>query len=299
MQFRSYAAAVLPTLALAGSLAAQSWDSIPVAAAKENAPLSRSEQDLPKRPAPRTAQGHPDFSGYWIPSSAAKDKPVGNLGKDLPGYKLPFTADGIAAHKFNVEHSIDPDALCIVSGLPRQDTNGLPFQIVQGADNLSFLYWTTTYRLIPFDGRKHTDDPEPSFFGEEIGAWDGEAFVIDSVAFKDKRTWADENANPHSDREHVVERWTRPDIGHLHLEMVVTDSKFYTWPIHYQRTWLLGDSKDEVPEYSCSEDNVDAAHLRPGPGRIGPDGQRGYQKLAPLPPPPSKEHPATTSIPPN
>ena len=297
MQFRNYAIAVLPAVALVSSLAAQSWDSIPTAVAKESAPLSRREADLPKGPALRTAEGYPDLSGYWIPSSAAKDKPVGNLGKDLPGFRLPFTPAGIAAHKFNVEQMVDPDALCIVSGLPRQNTNGLPFQIVQGADHLAFLYWTTTYRLIPFDGRKHTDDPAPSFFGEEIGSWDGDALAIDSIAFKEKKTWADENANPHSDEQHVVERWTRSDIGHLHLEMVVTDPKFYTRPIHYRRTWLLGRSTDQVLEYSCTEDNVDAAHLKPGPGRIGPDGQRGYQKLAPLPPPPTKEHPATTSVP--
>lgn len=216
-----------------GSLLAQSWDSIPTAAARENAPLFRNETDLPIGATPRTALGHPDLSGYWIPSNAPKDKPVGNLGKDLPGYKLPFTRAGAAAHHYNVEHTIDPDALCIVSGLPRQDTNGLPFQIVEGADHLVFLYWTTTYRLIPFNGRKHADDPDPSFFGEGTGAWNGDTFVIDSTAFKPPRTWADENANPHSDRQHVIERWTRPNVGHLHLEMVVIDPKFYTQPIHY------------------------------------------------------------------
>jgi hypothetical protein len=297
LQFRNCAAVVLPTLVLAGPLVAQSWDSIPTATAKENAPLSRKESDLPRGPAPRTSQEHPDLSGYWIPSDASKDKPAGNLGKDLPGYRLPFTAAGIAARKFNVERTVDPDALCIVSGLPRQNTNGLPFQIVQAPDHLAFLYWTTTYRLVPFDGRKHANDPDPSFFGEEIGSWERNSFVVDSIAFKDKKTWADENANPHSDQLHVVERWTRPDLGHLHLEMVVADPKYYTQPIHYGRTWLLGRPTDEVPEYSCTEDNVDASHLRPGPGRIGPDGQRGYQKLAPLPPLPTKEHPAVTSIP--
>jgi hypothetical protein len=213
LQFRTCAAVALPALALAGSLAAQSWDAIPAATARENAPLSRSETDLPKGPAPRTAQGRPDLSGYWVPSNAPRDKPVGNLGKDLPGYQLPFTAAGMAAHTFNVEHTVDPDALCIVGGLPRQNTNGLPFQIVQGADHLAFLYWTTTYRLVPFGvgeqaGRKHADDPDRSFFGEEVGSWDGDTFAIDSIGFTDKRTWADENADPHSDRQHVVERWT-------------------------------------------------------------------------------------------
>jgi hypothetical protein len=292
-----YALEVLLLLFVPTRLAAQSWDAIPAFTGRENAPLSRKEADLPKGTAPRTSQGHIDLSGYWIPSRAPQDRPVGNLGKDLPGYKLPFTAAGIAAHKYNVEHTIDPSALCIIGGLPRQNTSGLPFQIIQGTNNLVFLYWTTTYRLVPFDGRKHPDDPDPTFFGDEIGGWEGNTFVIDSMGFKEQKTWADENANPHSDRLHLVERWTRPDIGHLHLEMTVIDSKFYTKQVRYRRTWLLGRPGDNIPEYSCTEDNVDATHLTPGPGKIGPDGQRGFERLAPLPPTPTKEHPAVTSIP--
>ena len=76
------------TLVITCPLSGQSWDSIPAATSKENAPLSRREADLPKGPAPHTEQGHPDLSGYWIPSGAPKDKPVGNLGKDLPGFAL-------------------------------------------------------------------------------------------------------------------------------------------------------------------------------------------------------------------
>jgi hypothetical protein len=257
--------------------------------------FSRREEDLPKGPTPRMADGHPDLSGYWVAST--KDKPVGNLGKDLPGYRLPFTPAGRAALKYDLEHTIDPESLCIVGGIPRHDASALPFQLLEGADHVAFLYWYTTYRLIPTDGRKHTDDPDPSFFGEEVGNWDGDALVIDSIGFKQARTWADENANPHSDQMHTIERWTRPEAGHLHLELAVIDPKFYTEPVHYQRTWLLGAPGQQVQEYSCAEENVDAPHLQPGPGPIGPDGQRGFDKLAPLPPPPDKDHPAKTSIP--
>jgi hypothetical protein len=258
-------------------------------------PFTRREEDLPKGPTPRMGNGRADLSGYWIPSS--KDKPVGNIGKDLPGYKLPFTAAGRAALKYNIEHTIDPESLCVVGGIPRHDASALPFQLLEGADHVVFLYWYTTYRLIPTDGRKHSDDPDPSFFGEGVGRWDGDTLVIDSIAFKQERTWADENANPHSDQLHTIERWTRPDLGHLHLQLTIIDSKFYTEPIHYQRTWLLGEPGQQVQEYSCAEENVDAPHLQPGPGPIGPDGQRGYEKLAPLPPPPDKDHPAKTEIP--
>jgi hypothetical protein len=288
-------AAALWTLQPAESLLAQSPAKKAVdATGRENSPFSRNEADLPKGPVPRLG-AHQDFSGYWIPSK--KDRPTGNLGKDFPGYKLPFTAEGAAAQKYNLEHTVDPEAVCIVGGLPRHNASGLPFQLLQGSDHAVFLYWYTTYRLVPFDGRKHSEDPDPSFFGEEIGSWEGDTFVIDSTGFKEKRTWADENGNPHSDQQHVVEKWTRPDLGHLHLEMDVIDPKFYTQTVHYQRTWLLGKKNDEVHEYSCSEDNVDAPHLLPGPGPIGADGQRGFDKLVPLPPPPTKEHPAVTSIP--
>ncbi len=257
--------------------------------------FSRPEEELPKGPTPRLGTGHPDLSGYWVPSRT--DKPVGNIGKDLPGYKLPFTDAGRAALKYNVEHTIDPESLCIVGGIPRHDASALPFQLLEGTDHVVFLYWYTTYRLIPTDGRKHSEDPDPSFFGDEVGTWNGDALVIDSIAFKDARTWADENADPHSDQLHTIESWTRPDAGHLHLELTVIDPKFYTEPIHYQRTWFIGRPDLQVKEYSCAEENVDAPHLQPGPGPIGPDGQRGYEKLAPLLPPPDKDHPAKTWIP--
>jgi len=172
--------------------------------------FSRNEADLPKGPSPRI-EGHPDLSGYWLPSR--KDKPVGNIGKDLPGFKLPLTPAGQTALKYNFEHTIDPESLCIVGGIPRHDASALPFQLLQGSKQAAFLYWYTTYRLVPFDGRKHDDDPDPSFFGDEIGNWEGDTFVVDSIAFKDARTWADENANPHSDQLHTIERWTRPDAA--------------------------------------------------------------------------------------
>ena len=49
------------------------------------------------RPAPRTASGRPDLSGYW--KGTRETKPGGNIGKDLPGWKLPLTPAGEAALK--------------------------------------------------------------------------------------------------------------------------------------------------------------------------------------------------------
>lgn len=236
------------------------------------------------KPAPRTSGGHPDLSGYW--KGTRDTKPVGNIGKDLPGFKLPLTAAGEAALKHNITATVDPESLCIPGGIPRHNASGLPFEVLQGSKKVAFLYWYTYFRLIPVDAqRKHSEDPDPSFFGEEIGRWEGDTLVIDSIAFKDAQVWADENANPHSDKLHVVEHWTRPDYDHIHVETLIEDPKFYTKPFNYSRTWVIGKPEEQLHEYACSENNVDRTHLDFGPGPIRADGTRGFVQLAPLPPP--------------
>jgi hypothetical protein len=236
------------------------------------------------KPAPRTADGHPDLSGFW--KGTRETKPVGNLAKDLPGLKLPLTPAGEAARIHNTTATIDPESLCILGGIPRHNASGLPFEVLQGANKVAFLYWYSYFRLIPVDPkRKHSEDPDPSFFGEELGHWEGDVLVVDSIGFKDTQVWADENANPHSDQLHVVERWTRPDYDHIRVDTLIDDPKFYVKPFSYTRTWVLGKPTEEIHEYSCSENNVDRDHLGFGPGPIRPDGTRGFDDLKPLPPP--------------
>ncbi len=236
------------------------------------------------RPTPRTSDNHPDLSGYW--KGTRDTRPIGNIAKDLPDYKLPLTPAGEAALKHNLTATVDPESLCIPGGIPRHNASALPFEIIQSSNKVAFLYWYTYFRLIPIDAqRKHSEDPDPSFFGEELGRWDRDALVVDSIAFKDTQVWIDENANPHSDALHVVERWTRPDYDHIHVETLIEDKKFYTRPFNYSRTWVLGKPGEQVREYACSENNVDRDHLQFGPGQILPDGSRGFEKLAPLPPP--------------
>jgi len=238
------------------------------------------------RPVPRTRSGHPDLSGFW--KGSRNTKPVGNIGKDLPGFKLPLTPAGEAALRHNLTQTIDPEALCILGGIPRHSASALPFEIVQNDTKVVFMYMYTYFRAIPLDGRKHQEDPDPTFFGDKIGWWDGDTLVIDSVGFKDAQIWIDENANPQSDAMHATERWTRPDADHLTLELTVDDSKFYARRFKYTRTWLLGKPDEALREYSCSENNIDREHLGPGPGPIRVDGTRGYDvpDLPTVPPSP-------------
>ncbi|MGZ6038918.1 MAG: hypothetical protein ACXWKR_09620 [Phenylobacterium sp.] len=269
------------------SLAPLAAPTISLAQASKPLAVDQDEADLlfghepkgPVAPTPRLPDGHPDLTGYWK-GLHEPGKPGGNIGKDLPGFKLPFTPAGERAHEYNLTKTIDPEALCILGGIPRHDASALPFEVLHTPKRLAFLYLYTTYRFIPLDGRPREEDPDPKYFGNPVGTWDGDTLVIDSVGFKDSKDgklWIDENGDPQSDAAHVVERWTRPDAAHIHVEIRIDDPKYYTRPFTFSRTWVLGRPGEGLSEYACSENNIDARHLGPGPGPIGPDGNRGYQ----------------------
>jgi hypothetical protein len=251
-------------------------------------PLSTTP--YPPGPAPRLADGHPDLSGFWKPVKEP-GKPGGNMGKDEPGFKLPFTKAGEAALQYDLTRVVDPEALCILGGIPRHNASGLPFEILATPKRTAFLYLYTTHRLIPVDGRTVDPDPDPRFFGSPVGSWDGDVFVIRTNGLRDSadgKIWLDENGNPTSDQTTVLERWTRPDANTIHLEMTVTDPKYYSRPIPFQRTWKRGLPGEGLTEYACNETSTGQADIGPGPGPIRPDGTRGYDnpKLPDTPPGP-------------
>ena len=102
---RVFAAAAVLLLAVAAVLVAQ------------ERPMQLDDTKVPKgRPAPRMANGKPDFSGYW--KGTTQTRPGGNIGKDLPGWKLPLTPAGEAALKHNLTATVDPEAVCIIGGIP-------------------------------------------------------------------------------------------------------------------------------------------------------------------------------------
>src|SRR2546423_4220048 len=212
------------------------------------------------KPTPRTADGKPDLSGFWQgPLLRTMFESVGGP---------PFTPAGKAAYDFNMTQSINPEGLCIFAGVPRASISGVPFEIIQSSSRLGFLYeLMTAWRSVPLDGRGHPPAAKivESFFGNGVGRWDGDTLVIDSVGFKEHLSWIDDDAHPHSEDMHVVERWWRPDWDHLNHSVTIEDPKYYTKPWTFSRVFTHMPPGQQPMEFACEENNLDRGRLGVGP----------------------------------
>src|SRR5579872_6467819 len=98
---------------------------------------------------------------------------------------------------------------CLPVGVTRQINAPDPIEIVQTPNRVVILYesWHI-FRSIPTDGRDHPKKLNPTWFGNSVGKWDGDALVVDVTGMNDK-TFLDTNGHPHSDQLHLIERFRR------------------------------------------------------------------------------------------
>jgi len=200
---------------------------------------------------PHLADGRPDLNGVWdIPYTP-------DMARGVTG-GLPFNAAGETAFKTYDPTKFDYTGHCLPAGLTRLVNTPMPMQIVQGPNNAVLLFeGFASFLVIPTDGREHPKKIEPSWYGNSVGHYEGDALVIDSIGFNDK-TKLDTIGHAHGEKLHVVQRYTRNANDTLTFEITVDDPQFYEKPFTNKRTFKL--RRDwELMEYSCEENNKDAA----------------------------------------
>jgi len=231
--------------------------------------------------------GHPDFTGYWVPGPAGQNfgQAAQQFERDADGSLLfdfsldqgkeplcesddcqapnqpPYKPDvmpkvrEIAKTEFAGTTPLDPITQCKPGGVPRAALGNV--QIVQSPQVIAMVHGDYSDRLIYTDGRPHPADLEPSYMGDSIGRWEGNTLVVDVAGLNDD-TWLGGSLDGkniytsiHSDKEHVVERWTRRG-NEITVETTVDDPAMFTKPwVIAPRKIHLAAPDDYLISYFC------------------------------------------------
>jgi len=195
-----------------------------------------------------------------------------------PPYKPEYMAKvrEIAKTEFGGTSAIDPMMECKPMGVPRGAFGGA-MMITQSPQIIAILYEghpqpSSNYRVIYMDGRSHPKDLEHSYMGDSVGHWEGNTLVVDVAGLNDE-TWLGGDiggkavyTSIHSDKEHVIERWSRQgDV--LTYEATVED------PVMFTRPWVItprhihiASPDDQLEELFCTPESAGNGHyVKPSP----------------------------------
>ena len=209
----------------------------------------------PAKPTPRWPDGRVNLGaplgekGLWIGGIVTITVP--NNGQ------IPYQPWARGVSDYRRQNEFEPHTRCKPSGGPRQFLTPYGVEFIDMPE-LKRIYifdlgGPHTYRIIYMDGRSHPKDLVPSYYGDNIGHWEGDTLVVDSVGFNEK-FWIDRGRVPHTEQLHMIERFTRSDFNTLRYQVTFDDPGAYTerWTGEFLIRWAPGD---ELFEYVCQDNN--------------------------------------------
>ena len=208
-----------------------------------------------KKPAPRLRDGTIDLTGPWVGGGSNDD--IGREGGfegELP--LLPWAVKLRDSRQTREE----PYLACTPMSVPRHTPYPWTFAMSYTARGLTHIYVlheagdAGAHRVVYMDGRKHPEDPIPTWWGHSIGRFEKDTLVIDTVGYNDK-WWFDGRGTPHTEQLHTIERWTRINYGTLVHDFTIDDPGAFSRPVQLKFTARHVAPGVELMEYICTEDN--------------------------------------------
>jgi hypothetical protein len=238
-----------------GSAGAQ-WDPYPL----KNVPRTADGKVDMNAPARRTPDGKPDLSGFWMPVEAVKH--LLNLAADMKPEDVPLQPWARALYNERIENNgkDHPGVRCLPSGIPEKNNIPDGLKLVQTPDLIIVLHESRTiYRQIFLDGRPFPKDPQPTWMGYSIGKWDKDTLVVETIK-QNGKTWLDMRGLPATESLRVTERFSRPTIGRIDIDVTLDDPQAYTKPWNVKLAWRLVPDTDLI-ESICEENSKDVPHM--------------------------------------
>jgi hypothetical protein len=144
---------------------------------------------------------------------------------------------------------------CWPGGVPGQLLFLQPMYFVQTANQIWMIWERDHFVRRIYLTDKHSKNVKPSWFGESIGHYEGgDTLVVDTIGLAaGKYHYIDSFRTPHTEKLHVVERFTISQDGRALTAIVtVEDPDTFNGPLTLKQTWR----KNEVAmaEMVCAED---------------------------------------------
>ena len=135
---------------------------------------STARPQRPRGPAPRTPDGKVDLSGVW-----GTDRPfVVDIAGALPkGETLPLNDWAKNVMKGRKSQD-DPESQCLPTGVPRLAPYPMKFFQLPNVFLILFEGNIHSYRQIFLDRKAHPKDPNPTWYGDSIGHWEGDTLGL-------------------------------------------------------------------------------------------------------------------------
>ena len=239
------------------------------------AQVPKTSEGLPNlaAPAPKMADGKPDFSGTWdiehnrpCPPGGCLDFFIGhefvNIGWSLKD-GLPYQpwARDLVRDRMEQNGKDDPVSRCLPPGIVKTHTTPLLRKIIQVPGLMIILSeMDAHYRQIFTDGRPlPAEIGLPSANGFSTGKWEGDILVVQTTGFRDG-LWLDRSGSPMTDAARMTERFRRVNYGKMEIEVTVDDPKAYTapWTVKVNSSIVLDT---ELIDYICMENEKDVPRL--------------------------------------
>jgi hypothetical protein len=213
--------------------------------------------------APAPASLNPGATGG--PGAVTPAAPAGQAGRAGgrgrgaagPCTPVPYMPWTLAVSDDRRRNELEPHTRCKPSGGPRQWLTPYGAEFLELPEQkVAYIFdigGPHTYRTIFMDGRAHPKDLAPSFYGHSIGWWEGDTLVVDTVGFNEG-FWIDRGQLPHTDKLHLIERYTRTSLTSMRYELTIDDPAAYTAPFTATSN-LRWENGTELFEYICQQAN--------------------------------------------
>ena len=130
-------------------------------------------------------------------------------------------------------------------------------RIVQTEDHVMILIEMVHDARVVRMNSEHLPVTMRKWLGDSIGWWEGDTLVVDTINFHPLA-----GRRGSSERNHVVERFTRTEDGDLLYRFTVEDEEVWTTPWTGEYLWRA--SGERVYEYACHEGNYALGNIMRG-----------------------------------